>query len=73
VTIVTRGWAKRVDLYCDGCGTNWSVKTDGDFMLVLKALDVLDWITIANDRGYGVYYEHFCCGDCLDPLEWEDQ
>ena len=71
MTIVTRARDDCTDIWCDGCGERVILATQ-DFYAVLDTIAALNWITLSYDRGYGIWYEHFCGLDCLDPMEWEE-
>lgn len=66
MTIVTSG--RRIDVWCDGCGARLKFE-GGDFYEVLDVITDLDWITVPNDRGYGIWYEHFCSLECTDDYQ----
>lgn len=65
MTITTRDWQDRADIWCDGCGAHCMVPSC-NWSTVLAAIAVLDWITVPYDYGWGIGFEHFCGGDCLD-------
>jgi hypothetical protein len=71
MTIVTSVRDGVTYLFCDGCGER--VCVEGGWWDGLDALNELNWFTVPYDYGWDTGgYEHFCCVDCLDPEEWDN-